>query len=274
MPRSIGHTWWCVHLWDGQQRPWCQHHKPVQCSPKRKTHFQQWQMLHQTRLHGILWWCVLSHWILTRSRKDPRHHRDDTPSNKTGTTIIFRSSKVSSNIRPPLQSSHWTTMCTSQKVEQLHMGWKLKHKLPENQIPTGESIAETPQVLWQKETSHPPVWCFTQGTQSLHHSRWSSHSFCEQVSHRHRDTLCQHQQGTPSHCVQLWEVPHLPVSKNIYSWNRPQTAGDDKYEKSHCSPSQATENASLTAAVWHDHHVQTRQGNAPGWYPQPSSFTD
>ena len=33
------------------------------------------------------------------------------------------------------------------------------------------------------------------------------------------------------------EVPHLPVWKNIYGWNRPLTAGDDKYEESYCSPS-------------------------------------
>ena len=68
--------------------------------------FQQWQMLHQTRLHDILWWCVLSQGILTRSREDPRHHRDDTPSDETGATIIFRSSKLSSNIHPHL--SHHT----------------------------------------------------------------------------------------------------------------------------------------------------------------------
>ena len=91
---------------------------------------------------------------------------------------------------PPPHSSHWTTMCTPEKGEQLCMGWELKHKLPENQVPTGESIAETPQVLWQKRTSYSPVWCFTQGTQSLHHPRWSAHSFCEQISDRHRDMLC------------------------------------------------------------------------------------
>ena len=68
------------------------------------------------------------------------------------------------------------------------------------------------------------MWGFTQGTWSLHHPRWPSHSFCEQVSHRHRDTACQHWEGTPSHCVWLWEVPHLFVGKNIHSWNRPQTA--------------------------------------------------
>ena len=90
----------------------------------------------------------------------------------------------------PHLSSHWTTMCTPEKGEQLHMGWECKHKLPENQVPTGESIAETPQVLQQKQTSHCPVWCFTQGTRSLHHPRWSVHRFCEQVSHRHRDMLC------------------------------------------------------------------------------------
>ena len=54
----------------------------------------------------ILWQCVLSQWILTRPRKDPRQHRDDTPSNEAGTTIIFRSGKLSSNICPPSQSSH------------------------------------------------------------------------------------------------------------------------------------------------------------------------
>ena len=90
-------------------------------------------------------------------------------------------------------------------------------------------------TTWQKQTSHPPVWCFTQGTQSLHHPRQPSHSFCDQVSHRHRDMICQHQEGTVSHHVWVWEVPHLPVWKNIHSWNRPQTAGEDKYEKSHCS---------------------------------------
>ena len=68
---------------------------------------------------------VLSQWLLTRSRKDPRHHRDDTPSNEAGTTVIFRSSKLPADICPPPQSSHRTTMCTPQKGEQLHMGWEL-----------------------------------------------------------------------------------------------------------------------------------------------------
>ena len=75
-----------------------------------------------------------------------------------------------------------------------------------------ESIAETPKVLWQKQTSHPPtMWCFTQGTWSLHHTEQTSHSFCEQVFHQYRDIICKHQEGTPSHCVWLWKVPHLPV---------------------------------------------------------------
>ena len=39
MPRSIGHTWWCIHIWEGWQRPWCQHHKLVQRSQKRRTYF-------------------------------------------------------------------------------------------------------------------------------------------------------------------------------------------------------------------------------------------
>ena len=40
-----------------------------------------------------------------RSRKDPRHHRDDTPSNEAETTVIFRSSKLPADICPQPQSS-------------------------------------------------------------------------------------------------------------------------------------------------------------------------
>ena len=81
---------------------------------------------HQTRLHDILWWHVLSQGILTRSRGDSRHHGDDTPSDKTGATFIFRSSELSPGIRSP-QSSHWTTTCTPEKGEQLCMGLELQH---------------------------------------------------------------------------------------------------------------------------------------------------
>ena len=147
------------------------------------------------------------------------------------------------------------------------MGWELKHKFPENQVPTWENFAETPQVVQQKQTDYSPVWHINQGNWSLHHPRQSVHSFYKQVPHRHREMICQHQEGAPSHHVWLWEVPHLPIQKNIYSWNWPQTAGDDKCKKSHCSPSQAIDNPSLTAAVWHDHHVQTRQGNALSHLP-------
>ena len=48
--------------------------------------------------------------------------------------------------------------------------------------------------------------------------------------------------------------------------------GDDQPEESHSSPSQATEDAPQTAAVWHGHHIQTRQGNAFGWCSQLTSF--
>ena len=77
---------------------------------------------------------------------------------------------------------------------------------------------------------------------------------------------------TPSHHIWLWEVPHLLVWKDICCWDWSQTIGDDQHEKSHCSPSQVAENAPLTAAVWHDHHIQTRQGNASSWCTQSSTI--
>ena len=38
MPRSIGHTWRCVHLQKGWQRPQCKHYQLVQRGPKGRTH--------------------------------------------------------------------------------------------------------------------------------------------------------------------------------------------------------------------------------------------
>ena len=171
MPRSIGHTWWCVHLWEGWQRPWCQHHKPVQHSQKEGLIFNSSKCSIKQDSCDILWWHVLSQWILTRSRKDPRHHRDDTPSNKAGTTIIFRSGKLPSNIHPPPQSSHWTATCALLKKEN-SFAWDENSNTSFQKLnPYCRSIAETPEVLWQKQTSHPPVWCFTQGTWRLASSK-------------------------------------------------------------------------------------------------------
>ena len=82
VPGSTGHTWWCVHLWKGWQRLWCQHHKPVQCGPERRTCFSTVQSVPSNRLSDILWRHVLSQRILSRSGKDPRHFRDDTPQMK------------------------------------------------------------------------------------------------------------------------------------------------------------------------------------------------
>ena len=117
---------------------------------------------------------------------------------------------------PPLKSPHLTHTSLPKKGKHLCLGWELQHKLPENKVPLWESLAEAPQILWEEQTSYSPVWCFTQGTGSLYHPRQSAHSFCKQISHRHRDMLCQHQEQTPSHHVWLWEVPHLPVHKDIY----------------------------------------------------------
>ena len=53
------------------------------------TCFQQCEMFHKTRFCDILWRCIFSSRLLTRSRQDTRHHRNDTSSNKTRATIIL-----------------------------------------------------------------------------------------------------------------------------------------------------------------------------------------
>ena len=58
--RSTGNPWWHIYIWERWQRPWHEHHKFVQCSPKRGTCFQQREMLHKTRFCDILWRCIFS----------------------------------------------------------------------------------------------------------------------------------------------------------------------------------------------------------------------
>ena len=116
---------------------------------------------------------------------------------------------------------------------------------------------------------HPPVWRITQGAWSLHHSRRTAHSICQQIPHGHRDPLCQHQERTLSDCIWLWKIPYISVRKDNCHGNWPQAPGDDQPEKSHSSPCTTSENAPPSAAIWPDHNVQTRQGNASGRCPQP-----
>ena len=117
------------------------------------------------------------------------------------------------------------------------------------------------------------MWHFTQGTQSLHHPRWPSHSFCEQVSHRHRDTVCQHWEGTLSHCVWLWEV-------RTYLYGRTFTVETDHKllemisMKNLIAAPARLQRMLLWLQQYDDNYIQTRQGNAPGWCPQLSSFMD
>ena len=87
------------------------------------------------------------------------------------------------------QLQHGDPLGPPQKGELLCLGWELQHLLPENQVSTAESPPQTPQILWSEQTSHPSVWCLTQGAGSLHHPGWTPHSFCEQVPHGHRDPI-------------------------------------------------------------------------------------
>ena len=78
------------------------------------------------QLCDLLWRCVLSQRILSRSGKDPRHFRDDISSDETRATVIPRSSELSSDFCSSSQSPYWTTMGPPKKGEQLCLGWELQ----------------------------------------------------------------------------------------------------------------------------------------------------
>ena len=111
------------------------------------------------------------------------------------------------------------------------------------------------------------------GTQSLHHPRQPSHSFCKQVSHRHRDTICQHWEGTPSHHVYGCEKFHTYLYGRTFTIERDHKLLEMISMKNLiAAPARLQRMLLQTATVWHDHYIQTRQGNVPGWCPQPSSL--
>ena len=168
-------------------------------------------MCHKTGVHNVLWQSLLCRRILPRSRENSRHLWDDTTPDKARATIIPWSSKLPADIHPSSQLKHWAPLGSPQKGELLCLGWEHQHVLPENKVPAAESPPETPEILWSEQTSHPPVWCLTQGARSLHHPGQTAHCFCKQVPHRHRDPLYQYWERTLGHHVWLWEIPHVPV---------------------------------------------------------------
>ena len=83
--------------------------------------------------------------------KHPRHHRDDTPSNKGGTTVIFGSSKLPADICPPPQSSHRTTMCTSSKRRTALHGMRTLMQVSRKLNPCCRKHCWNPRsTTWQK----------------------------------------------------------------------------------------------------------------------------
>ena len=193
---------------------------------------------------------------------------------KAGTTIIFRSSKLPSNICPPPQSSHWTAMCTPQKRRTALHGMRTQTQASRKLNPYCKKALLKPLRYYDR---NKPVTLQCDASlkglraciiQDGHPIAFVSKSLTDTetwYANIKRELLA---------IMYSCEKFHTYLYGITFTcWNRPQTAGDDKHEESHCSPSQATEDVSPTATVWHDHYVQTRQGNAPGWCPQPSSFT-
>ena len=201
MPQCIGHPGWCVHLWKAWQRLQCKHHKLVQCGPKGRTHLQQQKMCHKTGVCNILWQSLLCR-ILPRSRENSRHLQDDTTPDKARATIVPWSSKLPADIRPSSQLKHWAPPALLKKEN--CFAWD-----------------ENTNTCFQKITSHPSVWCLTQGARSLHHPGWTAHCFFKQVPHGHWDPLCQHWERTLGHHIWLWKIPHVPVWKDLHHRDRP-----------------------------------------------------
>ena len=181
-------------------------------------------MLHQTRLHDILWQRAFSQQILTRSRGDQRHHRDDTPSDKTGATIILGTVNYLQTFIPHL--SHHTEPLYALLKKENSFTWD------EN---SNTSFREL-NPYWRKH-SWNPSGTTTETNQSPSsvtlHSRDSELALSKMaIPELLQASLSQTQYANIEReflaIVYCCEEFHLPVWKNIYRWNRPQTAGDDK----------------------------------------------
>ena len=177
-------------------------------------------MCHKIGVCNILWWNLLCRGILPRSRENSRHLWDDPPQMKQELQSFLGAVNYLQIFIPHLSSNTEPLRALLKKDN--CFAWDENTNICFQKIvPTAESPPETPEILWSEQTSHPPVWCLTQGARSLHHPGWKAHCFCKQAPHGHWDPLCQHWERILGHCIWLWEIPHVPVRKDIHHGDRP-----------------------------------------------------
>ena len=112
-----------------------------------------------------------------------------TPPQTRQELVLPQCSELSADFHSSSQLQYRAPLGPPQKGEQLCLGWEFQHVLPENQDSPADGPPETPQILWSEQTSHPSVWCLTQGARSLHHPGWTPHSLCKQVPHGERPIM-------------------------------------------------------------------------------------
>ena len=77
--------------------------------------------------------------------------------------------------------------------------------------------------------------------------RGPANCLCQQEPHGHRDQVCQHREGTSSHCLCLPMVHHLSTGKELRSREQPQTTRDDCHEEpSECTTTSPEDAAGIT----------------------------
>ena len=171
-------------LWEGWQRPWCQHHQPVQCSPKRRLIFNSSKCSikqDSVTFFGGMFSANDTHQI----RKDPRHHRDDTPSNEAELQLFWGAVNYLQTFVPHL-SHHTEPLHALLKRRTALHGMRTWTQVSRKLNPHCRKHCWNPSGTTQKQTSHPQ--CDTSlKVLEIASSKMANHSFCEQVSQRHRD---------------------------------------------------------------------------------------
>ena len=220
------------------QGSWCQHYKLIQCGPERRTCLQQQKVCHKTGISDIL--------------SEESSRQKDTPQ-------IWKRSKASQKWHHPRWNRsyspslvQWITCRHLFLISAATQRPSRALLKKENSFAWGENsnmYFQKIKCLLQKALLKPLRYYDQSKLVTLQcdaslkglgaYIIQDGHpiSFHQQISDMDTETwVCQHQEGTPSHCVQLWQVPHVPVWEDIHRWNRPQTPGDDQPEKSHSSP--------------------------------------
>ena len=157
----------------------------------------------------------------SRPQEGSGDHRNDSAMDKQQLQFFLGIVNYMGTFIPNLSHHTEPLWAMLKKDNMFHLGRSTNSVLSASQDPNCESQHHTAEILRQESTRNSTSGCFSQGAGSLPHTetqrKGPADRLCQQESHGCRDKVCQHREGTSSHCLCLPTFQHLSTRKELRS---------------------------------------------------------